>query len=130
MTSRLYIPALAALMLATAPDGLFAQAAKGVVAKKGPFKGAKKLPGPNKQAALERFSRMTPDERQRALDRLPPERREKIEQQLRQYNSMSPVERRQLEAFRDLPPERQETVRRIYRRMNNLPEDRRTAVRD
>ena len=37
-------------------------------------------PGPGIQA-LERWSRMTPEQRRRALDRLPPERRQKIEEQ-------------------------------------------------
>lgn len=83
--------------------------------------------------AFERLNRMSPEQRQKVLDRLPPERRKKVEEQLDRFNKLSPEEKsklqQQYEAFRQLPPERQESVRRTWRDFNSLPEDRRIAVR-
>jgi hypothetical protein len=89
-------------------------------------------PPPN-LALLDRLERMSPEQRQRALDRLPPLRRERIEARLRWYRNLTPEERnrvrRQFEWFRQLPPEKQDAVRQLSRRLNQLPENRRRAVR-
>jgi hypothetical protein len=83
--------------------------------------------------ALDRLERMSPDQRQRVLEKLPPERRQRIEARLRQYESLTPEERerlrRQFERFRQMPPERQQALRELFRRFRELPEDRRRAVR-
>jgi Protein of unknown function (DUF3106) len=82
---------------------------------------------------LERWSRMTPEERQRALAKLPPERRRELQQKLQQYRSLPPAERQQLrekyQAFSQLPPEQQNHARDLFRQFNSLPEDRRPIVR-
>jgi len=82
---------------------------------------------------LDRFQRMTPAERKKALEKLPPERRRAIQNRLQDYDRMSEDERsrlsRRLENFEQLPPERQEAVRRSFRRLNNLPAARRKALR-
>src|SRR5436190_18557983 len=61
---------------------------------------------------IERLNRMTPEQRQRALDRLPPERREKVERRLENFNALPPEEkdrlRQQYQAFQKLPPEKQD----------------------
>lgn len=90
-------------------------------------------PGAKPGAILERLNRMTPEERQRALDRLPPERRARVQERLDRLNAMPPAARERLreqyDEFQKLPPEKQETVRRAFRDLNQLPEDRRPALR-
>src|SRR6266436_2710985 len=60
---------------------------------------------------LERFSRMSPEERREQLAKLPPERRQQLEQRLERYQHLPPEQRDQLErrfeVFRSLPPPRQ-----------------------
>lgn len=82
---------------------------------------------------LRKLEMMTPEQREKALANLPPERRQQIEQKLERYRSMSPEQRQRalarLERFHALPPERQEAVRRSLRTLQQLPTDRKTAVR-
>lgn len=82
---------------------------------------------------VERLRRMAPGQRQKLLERLPPERRHRIERQLRELDNMSPEQREQLHeqyaAFRRLPPEKQEALRGAFRRFNALPPARREALR-
>jgi phage-related protein len=90
-------------------------------------------PGPKPGSVIERLQQMTPEDRQRALDRLPPERRAQVEQRLERLNAMPEPARERLRAqyeeFRKLPPEKQDTVRRAFRELNQLPQDRRRVVR-
>ena len=72
--------------------GLAAQPAGRVAPRKG---GPLPLPRPG-AAVIERWTNMTPEQRSKALDKLPPQRRQKIEQQLERYQNMSPEEREQL----------------------------------
>ena len=71
---------------------------------------------------IERFSRLSPDERKEALGKLPPERREAIERRLERWNSMSPEERTRMAGsyarFQEMTPERQREVRQLFRRFN------------
>src|SRR5438128_12631176 len=101
-------------------------------AQKAPLPPRGVRPGPGIQA-IERWSRMTPEQRRRALDRLPPERRARIEQQLERYQSMTPEQREQLrfraQTFAQLPPEKQEQARGLFRQFNQLPADRKAALR-
>jgi hypothetical protein len=64
---------------------------------------------------LERFARMSPQERQEQLAKLPPERRLQFERRLERYQNLPPEQREQLqkryEAFQSLPPPRQLAVR-------------------
>ncbi len=84
--------------------------------------------------ALDRLNRMTPEQRRRILENLPPDRRKRVEQRLDQFNSLPVQERQklreQLERFRDLPPERQEAARRLFRKFNSFPEDRRLLLKE
>ncbi len=86
-------------------------------------------PWPN---VLDRLERMSPEERRRVLDQLPPGRRAHIEQRLLEYEKLSPAERqrlrRQFRRFRQLPPERQETARRLFLRWRELPPQQRRAL--
>lgn len=89
--------------------------------------------GPPPNGMIERFNRMTPEQRQRALGRLPADRREKVEQRLEHFNSLPPEEKKRLREeyleFQKLPPEKQDAIRKSFRQFSELPEDRRRPVR-
>ncbi len=82
---------------------------------------------------LDRLNRMTPEQRERFLGSLTPERRNRIERQLERYRQLSPEERERLrnryQRFRQLPPERQDEVRRLFRRFSDVPPARRPGIR-
>ena len=92
-------------------------------------KGGERLP----RTPVDRFNRMTPEERQRALEKLPPERRKKFEEQLKHYNSLTPAERREerfrYQAFNQFPPEKQNQARRLFRQFGDLPQERQGPIR-
>src|SRR5579871_2067423 len=83
--------------------------------------------------ALERWSRMTPEERGRALARLSPERRRELQQKLQEFRNLPPEQKQQLgeryRAFSQLPPDRQNHARELFRQFNSLPDDRRPLVK-
>jgi hypothetical protein len=85
------------------------------------------------ETPLDRWSRMTPEERQRALAKLTPQRRRELMRKLERFRSLPPEERQQLReryrAFSQLPPEQQKRARELFRQFNSLPEDRRPVVR-
>jgi hypothetical protein len=95
----------------------------------------KKMPGgpadkqARRMAEIERFDRMSPDQRRRALDKLPPERRERIEQGLAQYRGMNAANRERLRNFENMPPEQRDQMRLNFRRMQELTPPRRALVR-
>jgi hypothetical protein len=88
--------------------------------------------GKNKRTVVDQWNRMTPEEREKALSKLPPERRKKIEEQLDQYKNLSPAEKRDLRSryanFNQLPPEKQNQARRLYQQYGKLPADRQAPV--
>lgn len=79
------------------------------------------LPGP----ALRRLSEMTPEQRQKALSRLAPERRARIEEQLNRLDQLPPEQRARLieryEVFQGLPPDRRVAVRAELQALRKLP---------
>jgi hypothetical protein len=127
MFRQVYLGAI--LMLAMAAS----LAAQGIVrpARKGPPPGAR---AGRPAAVIERWNNMTPEQRRKALDRVPPERRRRIEEQLEQYSNLSPEERRALrfrwEMFSQLPPERQDEARRLFRQFSQLPQARQSRLRE
>ena len=115
--------------------------AAGLQAQRPPVRPAQKalrppmgIPAPKQGLAIERWYQMAPEQRQRALDRLAPERRRRIEEQLERYQSLTPEQRQQLrfraEMFNQLPPERQDVARRLFRQFNQLPPDRQGVLRE
>ena len=64
---------------------------------------------------IDEFQTMSPQERQKALDRLPPKEREQLEKRLQRFN--------------ELPPEQQRVLKNMYSRLNQLPAGRQDAVR-
>ena len=88
----------------------------------------KAIPGPQ----FQRFQQMSPEERERALSKLPPERRARIEQQLQRYESLTPAQKefvnRRLALLQSLPPQRQAAVRQELQRLRELPPAQRRAA--
>ena len=82
---------------------------------------------------IERLEKMTPEERERALAKLPPERRRRLEERLRRWEELPPEERQRLrrrfETFQQLPPEQQARARRLYRQFQNLDGSRKPLIR-
>jgi len=118
---------LLAVTLASAPAAL-GQARRPVPAPKA-VRPPKPAPG---VTILERLERMTPEERRRVLNRLPPERRKRVEEGLSRFRQLPPSEqeslRNRLERFGEFPPEHQAAARRLWARFNQLAEDRKPLV--
>jgi hypothetical protein len=92
---------------------------------------AQKRPLPSKQ--LERFLKMSPDERKKALSQLPPERRAAIERRLERYESLTPEQQervnRRLDTFQSLPIGRRVAVRQELQRLRQMSfRERRDAL--
>src|ERR1700750_3254056 len=96
----------AALLLQCWAYPALAQAKKAAVLPRPPA-----LPTP----VLQRLAQMTPEQRQKALARLPPDRRERVEQQLARLD--------------ELPPEQKASVIQRYDIFQGLPRDRQASVR-
>lgn len=82
---------------------------------------------------LERLNNMTPEQRRRALERMPADRRQMLENRISNLNKVTPEARERLrkdfDHFQQLPPEKQEEARKVLRQIADLPEDRRRQVR-
>jgi hypothetical protein len=113
---------VASLLLLLGLSGVTADRAMGSA---GPVGAARETP-------IERWMRLSPEQRERALDKLAPERRQRIEERIRQYEQLSPQERQALreryDRFRQLPPQKQNQARALFRRFSALPADRRQAL--
>ena len=71
--------------------------------------------GQGARTPIEEFETMSPEQRQKALNRLPPEQRQKLQERLDRFN--------------ELPPERQQALKNLYNRLHALPSERQDAVR-
>lgn len=82
---------------------------------------------------FERISRMAPEDREALLSRLPAERRQRVEANLRRLEAMPPERRemltQRLRQFEEMTPERQDRLRALARQMVSMPPERRTALR-
>jgi hypothetical protein len=78
------------------------------------------LPAP----AVERLLQMSPEDRERALSRLTPERRQQVEQRLDRLQQLSPDQRQRLQdvypAFNSLRPARQQAVRQEIQELRQM----------
>jgi hypothetical protein len=111
--------AMAAMLVCGAVSPLAAQSKKAAAAPRKPPpppKPAAKRPQVNPAKELDQFSKMSPEDREKALSKLPPQRRAVVEQRLARYQNMT--------------PERQEAFKRQLEIMQSLPKDRQNAVRD
>ncbi len=86
----------------------------------------------NKPNPLDRWFRMSPEEREKELAKLPPQRARMIREQLQRYNQMPPEEKEELReryrVFISLPPAQQQIVRERLQAFRALPVPRRLAV--
>ena len=87
------------------------------------------LPAP----AVERFLRMSPEDRERALAQLAPERRHQVEQQLNRLQQLSPDQAQRLQdvypAFMNLRPVRRQVVRQELKELRQMrPVERRDRL--
>lgn len=89
--------------------------------------GGRQPKGPGQ--AIEEFQRMSPREREKALSKLPPERQQKLREQLQRYDALPQARKEQLQRFWKLPPEKQERVRERIRFFNQATPDRKQAMR-
>ena|SRR5580704_10977189 len=82
---------------------------------------------------VDEFERMTPQEQQDALAKLPPERRKKVEAQLAHLRSLPPEQRAALRQtynrLSEFPPERQQQIRKALQKFGSQPADRQEAIR-
>lgn len=95
---------------------------------------ARKAPPQLGPAPLEQLRRMSPEDRQRFLNSLPPGRRQRLQERLNQYDQLPAQQRQRLqrtyEKFQQLPPQRQEEMRQGFRGFSQLAPDRRQALRE
>jgi Protein of unknown function (DUF3106) len=124
--------ALFATLAAQRPKDRPALKAPRAPAEKGMPRAGKKDRIP--RTPVDRFNRMPPEERQKALEKLPPERRKRLEEQLDQYNHLTPEQRRQerlrYQAFnQQFPPDKQNQARRLFRQFGELPAERQGPLR-
>jgi hypothetical protein len=88
--------------------------------------------GPN-QTPIEEFETMPPAEQQKALNRLPPEQRQKLQERLQRFNQLPPEQQQALKnlynRLHQLSPERQDAVRKSINKMSKQPPERQRAMR-
>jgi hypothetical protein len=81
---------------------------------------------------IDRWNRMSPEERERELAKLPPARARQIRQRIWWYNHMRPEEQQALrgryQTFAQLAPDKQQIVRERLREFFQLPQARRPVV--
>jgi hypothetical protein len=99
-------------------------------APKAPPKGEVRLVNPGNVAT--RLFHMTPEERDRALEKLPPEAQENARKTLAWFDALPKDQQAnqlsRLERVTQLPPERKAEVRQLVVAANQLPPPRRSAV--
>jgi len=101
-------------------------------------------PGPNPAAGgphlanplanpVQRLMAMPPEQRERVLEKLPPQQQANLRQRLDEFDKLPPQERARrlqlLQSFSSLPPEKQQVLARQLPAFNALPEDRRKLLR-
>ena len=98
-------------------------------------KGLPKVKGPaaKKARVLDRYNAMSPEQREKFLEKLPAERRKQFELNRQNLNKLDDDQKARLqnqyENFQQLPPEKQQAARRAFRQMNQMPAERRQTIR-
>lgn len=114
--------------------------------------GARQVGAPiiNPANPVTRLYKATPEERERALEKLPPKMQEQFRNQLKRFDSLTPAQqqlqlkwverysalpseqqtafRQQLQALQKLPPERKQPIATALRRLEGMPDARRRQV--
>lgn len=140
MRCRSSIPALAAVAICVtfgSPAG--AQGRRGGMTRSRPMSPPRQGRFPDKvdrgaRTPIEEFQTMSPEQRQKALDRLPPEQRQKLQDRLDQFNQLPPERQRALKnlynRLHELPPQRQDAVRKSINKFSQQPPERQQAIRE
>ncbi len=127
------IAALAALGLglSLAPE-VSAQGRRGGMNRPRPVRPERPTKAP--KTPIDEFQTMSPEERQKALNRLPPKQRDEFEKRLQRFNELPPEQQRVLKnmysRLNQLPAGRQEAVRKSMNQFFETPPDRRQAMRE
>ena len=86
----------------------------------------------NPGLVVQQLMRMTPEERERAIEKFPPQRQAQIRQRLQRFDDLPQQQRdrmiKQYEMLSSLPPEKQTLVRRQMQTFNRLPRERRQTL--
>ena len=86
----------------------------------------------NAPQTLDKLSRLSPEERQRALAKLPAQRRDNIEKRLQEFDKMPAGQqervRERLEKLNALPQERRVEVRRSIQEFSTFPQERKAGL--
>jgi Protein of unknown function (DUF3106) len=82
---------------------------------------------------IDEFQTMSPGDRQKAMDRMPPAQRQKLEERLQKFNELPAEQQRALKnmytRLHDLPPGRQDSVRKSVSHFSEQAPERRDAIR-
>jgi hypothetical protein len=144
---KLAVTIAGALLLVAASGVCADQKGKAAPAPKG---GAARMPAPRNAAKTEgtpkkggpginnplnlvqRLGQMTPEQRERILEQLPPDKQAQLRQKLEQFDKLPPARKelaaRQLQSLNALPPEKQRIVTQSIAAANHLPADRKRPV--
>lgn len=80
---------------------------------------------------VQRMAQMTPEQRERILEQLPPQRQEQVRKQLEKFDNLPPAAKERLsrayQALMALPPEKQRMIDQAIRGLNGLPADRKSG---
>ena len=122
-----YLIAALALILCGGPEfALGAQGHRG-------GGGSSRHPQEQEKTPVDEFERMSPEQQEKALAKLPPERRKKVEAQLAKLRSLPPEQRAALRQtynrLSEFPPERQQQLRKALQKFGSQPADRQEAIR-
>jgi Protein of unknown function (DUF3106) len=94
-------------------------------------KGGPRLNAPNGE--IERLFAMSPEQRERVLEKLPPARQAALRQRFEQFDKRPPEERARLlqmwKKLESLSPEKRELLTHQMQAFNALPDDRRVELR-
>jgi len=86
------------------------------------------------QTPIDEFETMSPEQRQKALNRLPPAQRDKLQKRLQKFNALPSEQQQSLKnlynRLHQLPPERQESVREAVSRFSEQSPQRQQAMRE
>jgi hypothetical protein len=83
---------------------------------------------------IEKLRQMSPEEREKALENMPPARRQMMEDRLERWERMPPRRKKRLEGsltnFQQMKPEQQQTLRQLAKRFQQtMPEEKRVEGR-
>jgi Protein of unknown function (DUF3106) len=79
-----------------------------------------------------RLFRASPEERERALEKLPAKMQDQFRARLKWFDGLPPAQQRivlnRTDRFAALPPERQAAIKSQFQALNKLPQDRKAAI--